>query len=29
MANIKNFGLAGIGSDVQSGKSGGRLVYDS
>lgn len=29
MANIKNFGLAGIGSDVQFGKSGGRLVYDS
>ena len=29
MANIKNFGLAGIGSDVQFGKAGGRLVYDS
>ena len=29
MANIKNFGLAGIGSDVQFGKSGGRLIYDS
>ena len=29
MANIKNFGLAGIGSDVQLGKNGGRLVYDS
>ena len=29
MANIKNFGLAGISSDVQFGKSGGRLVYDS
>jgi hypothetical protein len=29
MANIKNFGLAGIGSDVQFGKGGGRLVYDS
>ncbi len=29
MANIKNFGLAGIGSDVQFGKAGGRLIYDS
>jgi hypothetical protein len=29
MANIKNFGLAGIGSDVQFGKGGGRLIYDS
>ena len=29
MANIKNFGLSGIGSYVQFGKSGGRLVYDS
>ena len=29
MATVKNFGLAGIGSDVQFGKSGGRLIYDS
>ena len=29
MANIKNFGIRGIGSDVQFGKSGGRVVYDS
>ena len=29
MANVKNYGLAGIGSDVQFGKSGGRLVYDT
>ena len=29
MANVKNFGLSGIGSDVQFGKSGGRLIYDS
>jgi len=29
MANVKNFGLAGIGGDVQFGKSGGRLIYDS
>jgi len=29
MASIKNFGLAGIGSDVQFGKAGGRLIYDS
>jgi len=28
MATVKNFGLAGIGSDVQFGKSGGRLIYD-
>ncbi|SVC13289.1 uncharacterized protein METZ01_LOCUS266143, partial [marine metagenome] len=27
--NIKNFGIRGIGSDVQFGKSGGRVVYDS
>ena len=26
MATVKNFGLAGIGSDVQFGKSGGRLI---
>ena len=29
MADIKNFGIRGIGSDVQFGKSGGRVVYDS
>ncbi|MEC7914632.1 MAG: hypothetical protein VX918_10235, partial [Chloroflexota bacterium] len=29
MANIKNFGIAGVSADVQMGKSGGRLVYDS
>ena len=29
MADIKNFGIKGIASDVQMGKSGGRLVYDS
>jgi hypothetical protein len=29
MATVKNFGLAGIGSDVQFGKSGGRLIYDA
>lgn len=29
MANIKNFGLSGISSDVQFGKAGGRVVYDS
>ena len=29
MADIKNYGLKGIGNDVQFGKSGGRLQYDS
>jgi hypothetical protein len=29
MADIKNFGIRGIGSDVQFGKAGGRVVYDS
>ena len=29
MADIKNFGIRGIGADVQFGKSGGRVVYDS
>jgi hypothetical protein len=29
MADIKNYGLKGVGSDVQYGKSGGRLIYDS
>ena len=29
MANVKNYGLRGVGSDVQMGKAGGRLVYDS
>lgn len=28
MANVKNYGLKGIGNDVQFGKGGGRLVYD-
>ena len=29
MADIKNFGIKGIANDVQMGKSGGRLKYDS
>jgi hypothetical protein len=29
MANIKNFGLVGVGSDVQFGKSGPRLINDA
>ena len=29
MADIKNFGIKGLASDVQMGKSGGRLIYDS
>jgi hypothetical protein len=29
MADIKNFGIKGIASDVQLGKSGGRLKYDT
>ena len=29
MANIKNFGIKGVASDVQFGKSGGFVVYDS
>lgn len=29
MATIKQFGIAGVGSDVQLGKNGGRLVYNS
>jgi trimeric autotransporter adhesin len=29
MADIKNFGIKGIAADVQLGKSGGRLKYDS
>ena len=29
MANIKNFGIKGVASDVQYGKSGGFVVYDS
>ena len=29
MANVKNYGLKGIGNDVQFGKGGGRLVYDT
>ena len=28
MADVKNFGILGIGADVQFGKSGGRVVYD-
>ena len=28
MANVKNYGLKGVGSDVQFGKAGGRLIYD-
>ena len=28
MADVKNFGIRGIGADVQFGKSGGRVVYD-
>ena len=29
MANIKNFGIAGVGSDVQFGKGGAKLVQTS
>ena len=29
MADIKNYGLKGVGSDVQYGKGGGRIIYDS
>lgn len=29
MANIKQFGIKGIGSTVQFGKSGNKIVYDS
>ena len=29
MANIKNFGIKGVASDVQMGKGGGFVVYDS
>ena len=29
MADIKNFGIKGLAADVQLGKSGGRLKYDS
>ena len=29
MANIKNFGIKGVAADVQLGKSGGFVVYDS
>lgn len=29
MANIKNFGLVGVGSDVQFGKSGPRLINET
>ena len=29
MATVKNFGLAGVGTDVQFGKSGGRFIYDT
>jgi len=27
MATVKNFGLAGVGSKIQMGKSGGHLDY--
>jgi hypothetical protein len=29
MANVKNYGLKGVNSDLQFGKAGGRLIYDS
>jgi len=29
MANIKNFGIKGVASDIQMGKGGGFVVYDS
>ena len=29
MASIKNFGLAGVSADLQMGKGGGRIVFDS
>lgn len=29
MANTKNFGLSGVGADVQYGKAGGRVVFDT
>ncbi len=28
MANIKNFGIKGVASDIQLGKGGGFFVYD-
>ena len=28
MANVKNYGLKGVNSDLQFGKAGGRLIYD-
>ena len=29
MANIKNFGIKGVAGDIQMGKGGGFVVYDS
>lgn len=29
MANTKNFGLIGVGSDLQYGKAGGRIIFDT
>ena len=29
MASIKNYGISGVGADVQFGKNGGRFQYDS
>tara|TARA_Y100000590_G_scaffold402163_1_gene487678 strand:- start:12715 stop:15564 length:2850 start_codon:yes stop_codon:yes gene_type:complete len=29
MANVKNYGLKGVNSDLQFGKAGGRLIYDT
>lgn len=29
MSTVKNFGIAGVSSDLQLGKKGGRFVYDS
>ena len=29
MANVKNYGLKGVNADLQFGKSGGRLIYDT
>lgn len=29
MANTKNFGLIGVGNDLQYGKAGGRIIFDT
>ena len=29
MANVKNYGLKGVNADLQFGKAGGRLIYDT